>query len=105
MPCNFNDLLCAMLGKKTGGRQKGSVNKVTNMSKAVISDLLTNYNSSGLMESDFMQLDGKDRITIAEKLMQYVMPKMQSVQGDIETHVKPSVADKLRQLSSHTDQE
>ena len=105
MPCNFNDLLCAMLGKKTGGRQKGSVNKVTNMSKAVISDLLTNYNSSGLMESDFMQLDGKDRITIAEKLMQYVMPKMQSVQGDIETHVKPSVAAKLRQLSSHTDQE
>ena len=94
-----------MLGKKTGGRQKGSVNKVTNMSKAVISDLLTNYNSSGLMESDFMQLDGKDRITIAEKLMQYVMPKMQSVQGDIETHVKPSVAAKLRQLSSHTDQE
>ena len=52
-----------------------------------------------------MQLDGKDRITIAEKLMQYVMPKMQSVQGDIETHVKPSVAAKLRQLSSHTDQE
>lgn len=75
------------------------------MSNAVIADLLTNYNSSGLMESDFMQLDGKDRITIAEKLMQYVMPKMQSVQGDIETHVKPSVAAKLRQLSSHTDQE
>ena len=94
-----------MRGKKTGGRQKGTTNKVTMMGKQVIAELLSNYNSSGLMESDFMQLDGKDRITIAEKLMQYVMPKMQSVQGDIETHVKPSVADKLRQLSAHTDQE
>ncbi len=94
-----------MKGKKTGGRQKGTTNKVTMMGKQVIAELLSNYNSSGLMESDFMHLDGKDRITIAEKLMQYVMPKMQSVQGDIETHVKPSVADKLRQLSSHTDQE
>lgn len=94
-----------MRGKKTGGRQKGTTNKVTMMGKQVIAELLSNYNSSGLMERDFMHLDGKDRIAIAEKLMQYVMPKMQSVQGDIETHVKPSVADKLRQLSSHTDQE
>lgn len=66
------------IGKKTGGRQKGTPNKATLLGKASIVGLLADYDSSGLMASDFAALEPKDRLAIAEKLMQYVMPKMQS---------------------------
>jgi len=72
-----------MKGKKTGGRQKGTPNEVTTMSKAAIAEVLSDYNESGLLQSDFMLLKPLERITIAEKLMQYVMPKIQSVAVDL----------------------
>lgn len=72
-----------MKGKKTGGRVKGTPNKVTGMSKAIINELLADYSGSGLMSKDFLALDGKDRLAIAEKLMQYVLPRMQSTSVDI----------------------
>lgn len=53
------------------------------MGKEVIVTLLADYSESGLMTSDFMALDPKDRLLIAEKLMQYTMPKMQSTAVDI----------------------
>ena len=90
--------------QKTGGRQKGSVNKVTAMTKAVISDLLNDYHDSGLMREDFLELEPKDRLTVAEKLMNYVMPKMQSASVDVQgSHVKLSIDDKLRALSMEND--
>ncbi len=71
------------IGKKTGGRKKGTPNKATTLGKEVIVTLLADYSESGLMTSDFMALDPKDRLLIAEKLMQYTMPKMQSTAVDI----------------------
>ncbi len=91
------------LGRKTGGRKKGSLNKVTKMSKAVVSDLLSDYSGSGKMKRDFDSLEPKDRIAVAEKLMQYVMPRMQSVHGEMETQVRKSVADSLRELSDDSE--
>lgn len=89
-----------MQGKKTGGRKKGVPNKVTQMSKQVISDLLSDYSTSGLMSKDFMRLDPKDRMAIAERMMQYVMPKMQSVSADMDVHSgKKSLDDTLVELS------
>lgn len=78
-----------MKGKKTGGRPKGAANKVTRPVKEVISNLLTDYSNSGLMESDFADLEPRDRMMMAEKLIQYIMPKMQSVamSGDNEKPV------------------
>lgn len=87
-------------GRKTGGRQPGSPNKTTAMSKAVITQILTQYNESGLMSSDFLSLDAKDRITIAERLMQYVMPKIQAVDMNVAAEVKErTIEDKLIELS------
>lgn len=89
-----------MKGKKTGGRQKGSVNKTTAITKGVIADMLAKYKESGLMDSDFMQLESKDRLLIAEKLMQYVMPKIQSVDMNMMAEVKErTIEDKLIELS------
>lgn len=72
-----------MKGKKTGGRVKGTPNKATVMSKTIINALLADYSNSGLMSNDFLALDSKDRLTIAEKLMQYVIPRMQSTSVDL----------------------
>lgn len=68
---------------RLGGRQKGTPNKATRLGKEVIASLLADYSDSGLMAADFMALDPKDRLAIAERLMQYTLPKMQSTAVDI----------------------
>ena len=91
--------------RKTGGRQKGSVNKVTAMTKAVISDLLSDYQNSGLMGSDFLALEPKDRFQCAEKLMQYIMPKMQSTSVDFNNKAtKITIEQQLRELAEDPDE-
>ena len=95
-----------MKGKKTGGRQKGTPNKVTTMSKAAIAEVLSDYNESGLLHSDFMLLKPLERITIAEKLMQYVMPKIQSVAVDLGGgDENRTIEDKLISLSIKYERE
>lgn len=94
------------VGKKTGGRQKGTPNKSTLLGKAAIVELLADYNNSGLMASDFATLDPKDRFAIAEKLMQYVMPKMQSTSVDITTEEKSkTIEDMLSDLAGESKSE
>lgn len=70
-------------GNKTGGRKKGTTNKVTAETRATINKLLTEYQDSGKMSKDFLSLEPKDRLICAEKLMQYVIPKLQSTAVDI----------------------
>lgn len=93
-----------MKGKKTGGRVKGTPNKATVMNKQLINNLLADYSDSGLMSKDFMSLEAKDRMTIAEKLMQYVMPKMQSTSVDLAvTDEKKTLESTLNELSQTND--
>ena len=91
-------------GKKTGGRTKGTPNKSTLLGKEVIVSLLADYADSGLMTSDFMALDPKDRLTIAEKLMQYTMPKMQSAAVDITSGDRgKTIEDRLAELAAEDE--
>lgn len=92
-----------MKGKKTGGRQAGTPNKVTTMSKDIIANLLSDYRESGLMQSDFADLEPKDRLTIAEKLMQYVIPKVQSVAVDIHAERQKTIEDTLVELAEESE--
>lgn len=71
------------IGKKTGGRKKGTPNKSTTLGKQLIMSFLDDYASSGLMESDFRAIEPKDRLIIAERLMQYTIPKMQATAIDL----------------------
>lgn len=88
------------LGKKTGGRKKGTPNKSTTLGKEVIVSLLADYSNSGLMTSDFMALDPKDRLVIAERLMQYTMPKMQATAIDLNTGDREkTIEDRLTELA------
>ena len=67
---------------KTGGRVKGSVNKITADHRTFINDLLINRRDS--FESDLEQIEPHQRVSIYEKLLTYVLPKMQSVDTKIE---------------------
>lgn len=62
--------------------------------------LLSDYAKSGLMTKDFMALEPKDRLVIAERLMQYTLPKMQSTAVDISTTDKDkTIEDRLAELA------
>jgi hypothetical protein len=70
---------------KTGnpnGRPKGSPNKVTSSVKMWISQLIDDNRAQ--LEKDIKQLEPKDRILVLEKLMQYVIPKMQTVEAKVD---------------------
>lgn len=93
-----------MKGKKTGGRQKGTQNKSTKLTKEVLSTLLSDYKESGLMLEDFKHLSAKDRMTIAEKMMQYVIPKMQSTSVALSSSKsEKNLDDTLTELSKDPD--
>lgn len=67
---------------KTGGRVKGTPNKVTGTLKSWITDLI-NCNRSQ-MEKDLKDLDPKDRLMFLEKMMQYVIPKQAAQQVKLD---------------------
>lgn len=68
--------------KKTGGRVKGTPNKATQNFRDWISDLVDENRTQ--ITRDLKNLDSKDRLIILEKLMQYCIPKMQSVEAKID---------------------
>lgn len=83
---------------KTGGRQKGSQNKVTKAVKECLSFLLSEYTNSQTFMDDFASLEPKERLMIAEKFMNYVAPKMQSVAVEDTNKDKNSTVAMLIQL-------
>ena len=58
---------------KTGGRQKGSQNKLTSDMKTWLAKLVKKNRKT--IETDLENLEPKDRIAALEKLMAYVIPK------------------------------
>lgn len=93
-----------MKGKKTGGREKGTPNKATAFSKAVILDIVSNYMNSDEWVKDFGKLDAKDRIDTIIKLTAFITPKPQSVSLDIiDDEKKKTIEDTLKELSKEND--
>ena len=92
-----------MKDKKTGGRKKGTPNKVTAFSKSIIQDIIDKYTSSDKFTEDFGRLDPKDRIEVIIKLTGFVLPKPQSVDVNMNTETKKTIEDKLRELSKEND--
>ena len=70
-----------MKGKKTGGRVAGTPNKVTRTVREWISTFVESNLSQ--IEQDLKILDPKDRIAAFEKLLQYILPKLQAVEANI----------------------
>lgn len=84
--------------QKTGGRQKGSQNKVTAAIKDCFKKMLEDYTNSHTFMEDFASLEPKDRLMLVEKLASYVVPKMQSVAVEDVNKDKNSTVAMLIQL-------
>ena len=68
--------------QKTGGRAKGTPNKVTTDLRTWINDLLDSNRRQ--IAKDIKQLEPQQRVMIFEKLLSYAVPKMQSVEAKID---------------------
>ena len=88
---------------KTGGRQKGTLNKVTAFNKAVIEKILSEYADTGLMSSDLQKLDPKERLDIMVKLMAFTTPKPQSIDMSISSNKPKTIEETLIELAEEND--
>ena len=87
-------------GEKTGGRQSGTPNKVTSDLRQWVDELIEkNLNK---IESDLKKLEPKDRLIILEKLMQYSIPKQQSI--SVEAKIQAEYASLEKLLSNAPDE-
>lgn len=74
---------------KTGGRTKGTPNKVTGTLKEFVANLIDQNREQ--MERDLKSLSPRDRLYALDKFMQYVLPKNQS----LNTNIKENFFEKL----------
>jgi len=68
--------------QKTGGRAKGTPNKVSTDLRTWINELLDGNRRQ--IAKDIKQLEPQQRVMIFEKLLSYAVPKMQSVEAKID---------------------
>jgi len=64
-------------GKKYGGRQKGTPNRMTRDLRKILKNIL--FNELDNFEEYFESLEPKQKLDIIIKLMPYVMPKTETV--------------------------
>ena len=74
-----------MTGKKFGGREKGTPNKLTKELRSALKDVL--YEEIEQLPHRLDELDTKDRLELLVKLMPYVFPKVQSVSQSLDEAV------------------
>ena len=70
-----------MKGQKTGGRQKGTPNKITSEVREFVARLVSG--NTEVITNDFLQLEPERRLNLLAKLLPYIVPKMQP--GEITT--------------------
>tara|TARA_B110000977_G_scaffold85459_1_gene114038 strand:- start:397 stop:645 length:249 start_codon:yes stop_codon:yes gene_type:complete len=68
-------------GKKHGGREKGTPNKLTKELRSVLKEVI--YNELENIEERLDELEPKQRLELVVKLMPYVFPKMVSASHTI----------------------
>lgn len=67
---------------KTGGRTKGTPNRISGTLKEWISSVIDKNRMQ--FEADIGELEPKDRVLLIEKLMQYIVPKQAAQKVDID---------------------
>lgn len=81
-------------GKKTGGREQGTPNKVTKELRNIINDFLNEKIEQ--VQKDFEILEPKDRVKIYIELLQYSLPKYQSIDSTFNL----SIEERAKQINS-----
>ena len=85
------------LGRKTGGRQKGSQNKTTAVTKEMVIEVLSTMH--GELPKKLAELEAKDFVSCYAKLMEFVLPKPQRVEIEQSNKFRVSIEDVLKELS------
>jgi len=88
---------------KTGnpkGRPKGTPNKVTADLRTWISALIDGNRET--FETDLKLIDPKDRLVIIERLMAFVIPKMQSVDATVQIAEEYNQLERLLKSAPNT---
>lgn len=88
-----------MAKEKTGGRQKGTPNKVTTETRKVLSKIVNDYFNSEELITDIQCLKAKERLEVMEKLTAYVIPKLQNVSLDASSEVNMTIENRLQEMS------
>lgn len=90
--------------EKTGGRSKGTPNKITGTLKEFISEII-DENRERIRE-DLEALEPKDRLQVLEKMMQYVIPKQKEMdlKNMLSDHVTIEYVDAGHSLA-HSEEE
>ncbi len=86
-----------------GGRPKGTPNKITTSMKEWVEELLSKNQKQ--LQKDFKKLMPKDRLMIAERLLHYVLPKQQAINGVIENVREPEKSELDLSVMSDEDLE
>lgn len=63
-------------GKKTGGRKKGALNKLSTDLKQEITDFLND--NFDVVKKEWQSLEGKEKLNFYKDLLKYSVPQMQS---------------------------
>ncbi len=92
-------------GKKTGGRQKGSLNKTTSFSKEVFTNILNDYFESKMLTEDLKKVDADKRLDFIIKIASFVVPKPQSIDMSVNGTLahKTAIDDVLAKLAKDND--
>lgn len=97
-----------MKGKKTGGRQKGTPNKITALAKGMIEKWLEAHeavpegDTLPLIMRDFLGLEPRDRVKVSAEFIRLVMPRNLTI-DDGETRL--TIEDKLMKLAGDEENE
>lgn len=79
---------------KTGGREPGTPNKLTGDMREKLQSLLND--NIDRVQDDLDNLQPKDRLQVIEKLLSYVLPKLQAQSIDIDfTNMTDSQIDEI----------
>lgn len=91
-----------MEGKKTGGRVKGTPNKLTSLTKRIMEDWLTLHTTVKkdgdkfeLLWQDFLDLDPRDRVAVTKEFIKILTPR----NVDIVDNTRKTIEDQLRILA------
>lgn len=79
--------------EKTGGRQAGTPNKVTTDIKTWVSSILDSGRSQ--FENDLKDLEPLERVRVYTNLMNYVLPKQQSMSVEAQTEAEYKALERL----------
>ena len=84
---------------KTGGRKKGTPNKVTRDLRESITALVEKNLKT--IESDFNKLDPERRLIVLERYLKYCLPPLQSmsIQADIKRQLEKLTDEELGELA------